>query len=49
MEDKQDFNLDRVDLQEAIFIAKSKLSKHYFKTKGREDLLYIVAGVLNLT
>ena len=49
MKDEQDFNLDRVDLQKAIFTIKSKLFKYYFKTKGREGLLYIIADVLNLT
>ena len=38
-----------MDFQEAIFITKSKLSKHYFKTKDRKGLLYIVASVLNPT
>ena len=49
MEDEQDFNLDRVDFQEVIFATKNKLSKHYFKTKSRGGLLYIVANVLDLT
>ena len=49
IEDKQDFNLNRIDLQKVIFIIKNKLSKHYSKTKGRGGLLYTVVSVLNLT